>query len=177
VAARLGNTALAELYFRQAAEIDLANNNAASGIHAAALGGLWQAAVLGFAGLRFSGKRSEHRANLPEGSEHDPEDANTVHALGERKTRLFLQALKKGIDPVAGAEALLKKRRQAGIRTAVGSSSKKEARAAILEFVRRNASDLIALAWRGSLEPERAQTIRRVIRDASCPVIVFRARA
>jgi beta-phosphoglucomutase-like phosphatase (HAD superfamily) len=28
--------------------------------------------------------------NLPEGSEHDPEDANTVHALGERKTRLFL---------------------------------------------------------------------------------------
>ena len=34
--------------------------------------------------------------NLPEGSEHDPEDANTVHALGERKTRLFLQALQKG---------------------------------------------------------------------------------
>jgi beta-phosphoglucomutase family hydrolase len=62
--------------------------------------------------------------NLPEGSEHDPEDANTVHALGERKTRLFLQALKMGIDPAAGAEALLKKLRQAGIRTAVGSSSK-----------------------------------------------------
>jgi nucleotide-binding universal stress UspA family protein len=52
-----------------------------------------------------------------------------------------------------------------------------EASAAILEFARRNASDLIALAWRGSLEPERAQTIRRVIRDASCPVIVFRVRA
>lgn len=63
--------------------------------------------------------------NLPEGLEHDPEDANTtVHTLGERKTRLFLQALKKGIDPAAGAEALLKKLRQAGIRTAVGSSSK-----------------------------------------------------
>ena len=52
-----------------------------------------------------------------------------------------------------------------------------EASAAILEFARRNASDLIALAWRGSLEPERAQTIRRVIRDASCPVIVFRVQA
>jgi nucleotide-binding universal stress UspA family protein len=49
-----------------------------------------------------------------------------------------------------------------------------EASAAILEFARRNASDLIALAWRGSLEPERAQTIQRVIRDACCPVIVFR---
>src|SRR5207248_11572705 len=51
VAARLGNIALAERYFRQAAAIDLANNmgNAAGGVHAAALGGLWQAAVFGFA--------------------------------------------------------------------------------------------------------------------------------
>jgi beta-phosphoglucomutase family hydrolase len=62
--------------------------------------------------------------NLPEGSEHDPEDANTVHALGERKTRLFLNALQQGIDPAAGAGALLKKLREVGVRTAVGSSSK-----------------------------------------------------
>jgi alpha,alpha-trehalase len=67
---------------------------------------------------------SSRGINLPEGSEHNPEDAETVHALGERKTRLFLQALKRGIDPAAGAEVLLKKLRQAGIRTAVGSSSK-----------------------------------------------------
>ena len=52
-----------------------------------------------------------------------------------------------------------------------------EASTAILEFARRNGSDMIALAWRGSLEPERAQTIRRVIRNASCPVIVFRVQA
>ena len=67
VAARLGDTALAERYFRQAAEIDLADNmgNAVGGIHAGALGGLWQAAVLGFAGLRFCGEKPEHRANLP----------------------------------------------------------------------------------------------------------------
>jgi nucleotide-binding universal stress UspA family protein len=52
-----------------------------------------------------------------------------------------------------------------------------KASAAINEFARNNASDLIALAWRGSLEPERAQTIRRVVRDASCPVIVFRVQA
>lgn len=62
--------------------------------------------------------------NLPEGLEHDPVDADTVHALGERKTRLFLQALKKGIEPAAAARALLDKLREAGIRTAVGSSSK-----------------------------------------------------
>ncbi|MBO0735934.1 MAG: glycoside hydrolase family 65 protein [Alphaproteobacteria bacterium] len=67
VAARLGNTALAEHYFRQAAEIDLADNmgNAAGGIHAAGMGGLWQAAVFGFAGLRLTEKAPEHCAKLP----------------------------------------------------------------------------------------------------------------
>jgi kojibiose phosphorylase len=55
VAARLGDLALAQTYFRQAAEIDLANNmgNAAGGVHMGTLGGLWQAAVLGVAGLRM----------------------------------------------------------------------------------------------------------------------------
>ena len=52
-----------------------------------------------------------------------------------------------------------------------------EASDAILEFAQSNGSDLIALAWRGSLEPERSQTIRRIIRDASCPVIIFRVQA
>ena len=53
VAARLGNRALAQSYFRQAADIDLANNmgNAAGGVHMGALGALWQAAVFGVAGL------------------------------------------------------------------------------------------------------------------------------
>lgn len=54
LAARLGHTELALRYFRQTAEIDLANDmgNASGGVHLAALGGLWQAAVMGFAGLR-----------------------------------------------------------------------------------------------------------------------------
>ncbi len=68
VAARLGDTTLAERYFRQAAEIDLANNmgNAAGGVHIGALGALWQAAAFGFAGLHFcDGERPEHRPNLP----------------------------------------------------------------------------------------------------------------
>jgi kojibiose phosphorylase len=67
VAARLGDTALAERYFRQAAEIDLADNmgNAAAGIHIGSLGGLWQAAVFGFGGLSLSGEKPEHNSNLP----------------------------------------------------------------------------------------------------------------
>ena len=47
-----------------------------------------------------------------------------------------------------------------------------EADAAIVRFARQ--SDLIVLGWRGALEPDRALTLRRVIRDTSCPVIVFR---
>jgi kojibiose phosphorylase len=67
VAARLGDAARAERYFRQASEIDLSDNmgNAAGGVHVGALGGLWQAAVFGFAGLRFTDEGPEHRPNLP----------------------------------------------------------------------------------------------------------------
>jgi kojibiose phosphorylase len=67
VAGRIGETALAERYFQQAAEIDLRDNmgNSASGIHAGALGGLWQAAVFGFAGLRLGRELPEHHPNLP----------------------------------------------------------------------------------------------------------------
>ncbi len=54
VAARLGLTTLATRYFRQAGTIDLSNNmgNAAGGVHAAALGGLWQQIIMGFVGMR-----------------------------------------------------------------------------------------------------------------------------
>ena len=53
LAARLGHMALAEDYFRQSSRIDLNDNmgNASGGVHIASLGGLWQAAVFGFAGL------------------------------------------------------------------------------------------------------------------------------
>ncbi len=69
VAARLGETALAERYFRQAAEVDLADKfgNSAGGVHAGALGGLWQAAVFGFAGFPFCGGKNPNkpRPHLP----------------------------------------------------------------------------------------------------------------
>lgn len=55
VAARLGNLAMAEQFLRQAAAIDLDDTmgNAALGVHMATQGGVWQAVVLGFAGLSF----------------------------------------------------------------------------------------------------------------------------
>jgi nucleotide-binding universal stress UspA family protein len=43
---------------------------------------------------------------------------------------------------------------------------------AIVEFARE--SDLVVLGWRGVLEPDRARTMRCVIRDTVSPVIVFR---
>jgi kojibiose phosphorylase len=69
LAARLGHMDLAEKYFRQASEIDLSDNrgDSAGGIHAAALGGLWQAAVFGFAGLRLGDDGPQLDPKLPAG--------------------------------------------------------------------------------------------------------------
>ena len=55
VAARLGDRDTAVRYFHEAASIDLSPHmgNAAGGVHIAALGGLWQAAVFGMGGVRF----------------------------------------------------------------------------------------------------------------------------
>jgi trehalose/maltose hydrolase-like predicted phosphorylase len=54
VAARLGETETALRFLRQAAAADLElDPNSAGGIRIAGLGGLWQAIVLGFAGLHL----------------------------------------------------------------------------------------------------------------------------
>jgi trehalose/maltose hydrolase-like predicted phosphorylase len=69
VAARLGDGALARRYMRQAGDIDLANKagNSAGGVHMAALGGLWQAAVFGVAGVRAREDGIALAPQLPEG--------------------------------------------------------------------------------------------------------------
>ncbi len=47
-----------------------------------------------------------------------------------------------------------------------------DAGSAIVDFAQQ--SDLIVLGWRGALEAQRARTVRCVIRDTMCPVIMFR---
>ena len=68
VAARLGCKDAALRHFRQTAAIDLADTHAAidGGVHIAALGGLWQTAVLGFAGLSLHRDGVELNPRLPE---------------------------------------------------------------------------------------------------------------
>lgn len=117
--------------------------------------------------------------NLPEGSEHDAEETDTVHALGERKTRLFRQALQKGISPAAGTKTLLNKLREARIRTAVGSSSKNTAatlRAAGLEGlfdVCVDGIDAQALGLMGKPDPALFLEIVRRLNVQPSRVIVF----
>jgi len=67
VAARLGDVVLAERYFRQTMAIDFDDDmgNAAAGVHVGALGGLWQAAVFGFAGLEAGARGPVLRPHLP----------------------------------------------------------------------------------------------------------------
>ena len=69
VAARLGDTAQALRHFRQAyiPDLDGKPGSSAGGVHIAALGGVWQAAVLGFAGLSFQTGTLRLAPRLPEG--------------------------------------------------------------------------------------------------------------
>ena len=67
VAAELGDVALAYEMFTKASRIDLgpAMNTSDHGIHAAAMGGIWQAVVCGFGGLRVRGLTLEIDPVIP----------------------------------------------------------------------------------------------------------------
>ena len=67
VAARIGDREAAEEDFRMAMSIDLGDNmgNAARGLHMATMGGLWQAAVMGFAGVRRADESLAIEPRLP----------------------------------------------------------------------------------------------------------------
>lgn len=77
---------------------------------------------------RYDGVQSflESRSiKLPYGAPDDPPDRETVCGLGNRKDDLFNQTLKSaGIEVFEGTVAWLHQLRQAGIKTAVVSSSK-----------------------------------------------------
>ena len=69
VAARLGYSELALRYFRRTAAIDLTDTHVAidGGVHIAALGGVWQMAVFGFAGLSLRSDGVAFEPQLPAG--------------------------------------------------------------------------------------------------------------
>ena len=47
--------------------------------------------------------------------------------------------------------------------------------AEILRLSERQSTDLIVLAWRGKWETPRATTLKDILREARCPVMVVRA--
>jgi trehalose/maltose hydrolase-like predicted phosphorylase len=68
VAARLGDLGTAERYLRRASRLDLDFDRgvtAAGGVHIAALGGLWQALVLGFGGMTSDGGELRFAPHVP----------------------------------------------------------------------------------------------------------------
>lgn len=73
IAARIGRVDEAERYWKTSLWLDLSNamNNSMLGVHAAAMGGTWQALVFGFLGVRFgdAGPQADSRASarLPAG--------------------------------------------------------------------------------------------------------------
>ena len=76
---------------------------------------------------RADGTRSflESRGiHLPEGSDDDPPDAETVHGLGTRKNKIVLRMIRKdGVEAYPGSVAYLRAVKQAGLPRAVVSSS------------------------------------------------------
>jgi beta-phosphoglucomutase family hydrolase len=61
---------------------------------------------------------------LPEGSDDDPPDAETIHGVGNRKNELLLKVIKTdGVEPYEGSVRYVKAARDAGFPRAVVSSS------------------------------------------------------
>jgi beta-phosphoglucomutase family hydrolase len=76
---------------------------------------------------RYEGVRSflaSRAIELPNGGPEDPADAETIHALGDRKNRIVLELIRKdGVEPYEGSVRYVHAVRDAGLRRAVVSSS------------------------------------------------------
>jgi beta-phosphoglucomutase family hydrolase len=76
---------------------------------------------------RYEGVRSflaSRAIELPEGGPGDQPDAETVHALGDRKNRIVLELIRKdGVEPYEGSVRYVHAARDAGLLRAVVSSS------------------------------------------------------
>jgi beta-phosphoglucomutase family hydrolase len=76
---------------------------------------------------RYEGVRSFLHARgieLPDGGPDDSPDAETIHALGDRKNRIVLELIRRdGVEPYEGSVRYVHAARRAGLRRAVVSSS------------------------------------------------------
>jgi len=76
---------------------------------------------------RYEGVRSFLHARgieLPDGGPDDSPDAETIHALGDRKNRIVLELIREhGVEPYEGSVRYVHAARRAGLRRAVVSSS------------------------------------------------------
>jgi beta-phosphoglucomutase family hydrolase len=76
---------------------------------------------------RYEGVRSflaSRAIELPEGGPEDPPQAETIHALGDRKNRIVVELIRKdGVEPYEGSVRYVQAVRDAGLRRAVVSSS------------------------------------------------------
>jgi trehalose/maltose hydrolase-like predicted phosphorylase len=115
VAARIGELDVAERYFRETAAIDLEDTTGTedAGVHIAALGGLWQAAILGFAGLRLRPDGLDFAPALPASwsglSFRVQWRQRQVHVQLEQRSRQLTARLERGEPLVvsSGAECAL----------------------------------------------------------------------
>jgi beta-phosphoglucomutase family hydrolase len=77
---------------------------------------------------RFDGVRevlASRGISLPDGQPEDTADRLTIHGLGNRKNLVFAELLARdGVEPYPGAEELLERLHELGVRTAVVSSSR-----------------------------------------------------
>jgi trehalose/maltose hydrolase-like predicted phosphorylase len=102
VAARLGDLTMAERYFRETAATDLEDTTAgiAGGVRIAALGGLWQAAILGFAGLGLKDDGLHFEPRMPPAWEvlrfRVQWRGREVEVRLERAARVFTATLQTG---------------------------------------------------------------------------------
>jgi beta-phosphoglucomutase family hydrolase len=76
---------------------------------------------------RYEGVRSflaSRGIELPEGGPEDPPDAETIHALGDRKNKIVLELIREhGVEPYEGSVRYVRAVRDAGVPRAVVSSS------------------------------------------------------
>jgi beta-phosphoglucomutase family hydrolase len=118
--------------------------------------------------------------SLPEGTESDPAGTPTVYGLGNRKNELFLEVLARdGVEAYEGSVRYVKAVREAGLRTAIVSSSAnteavlKAAGVESLFEVRVDHQVAEAAHLRGKPAPDTFLEAARLLDTAAANAVVF----